>query len=279
MRRRLPLIKYLTTLLLFLFLEGLSLFLITQNSLYQRIRLQALSIGAVEKVAKLNADIRHYTSLAKSNALLVEENLLLRNLLQKSGVATAQNYPTYRPPHSNLSPLQFSFQSARVLSNSTNRLNNFFILDKGERDGVESGMGVLSTKGVVGVVEHVTEHFSMVTSLLNINQSISAKVLPSGAFGTLKWEGGNRRYVTLKEIPHHIKIEIGDTVATSGYSLIFPANIPIGVVDKFSLEGGAHYNIEVELLQEFNTLNFVNIITNHNKRELDSLNSKIERDG
>ncbi len=42
---------------------------------------------------------------------------------------------------------------ARVISNSINKNRNFIVLDRGERDGVEKGMGVLSPEGaMVGYV-------------------------------------------------------------------------------------------------------------------------------
>lgn len=271
MWNRSPILKNLTTLLLFIFLEALSIYLVKENSLYQRIRLNSLSISAIENLTQLSSNIKNYFSLKEVNKVLAEENTELRNRLEKflhnSRDSSEHNILEYN----NTLKSHFSYKRARVLSNSTNRLNNHLILDKGSDSGVEVGMGVISSYGVVGVIEDVTSNFSVVTSLLNVNQSFSAKLLSSGAFGTLKWDGRDRTRAILKEIPHHIEVKIGDTVSTSGYSLIFPQNIPIGVVEKFHLESGAHFNIEVRLLQDFYTIRFVDIIMNHNREEIESL--------
>ena len=62
-------------------------------------------------------------------------------------------------------------------------------MNKGRKDGVEPDMGVVSERGVVGIVSTVSDHFSVVIPLLNPKFKLSCKVLGSSYFGTLAGTG------------------------------------------------------------------------------------------
>src|SRR5690606_36207564 len=113
---------------------------------------------------------------------------------------------------------RFDFVSAKVENNSTERQTNFITINRGSRDGIKAGMAVISAHGIVGKVKITSEHFSVVTSLLNIDIMVSAIMKRTGYFGTIEWEGGNDPdHVKLRYIPLHVKPLVGDTIITSGY--------------------------------------------------------------
>lgn len=221
------------------------------------------------EVSSLVSDIRYFTQLKEVNNILLEENLDLKNRVEKLSAQLKLNDTIIN--NSGSSNPKFSYIPAKIISNSTNKLQNFIILNKGKIHGVEKDMGVISSRGVVGVVSSVSNNFSYVISFLNINQSVSAKIAPSQSFGPMTWEGRRTNYATLTEIPYHIKFMVGDTVYTSGYSTMFPADIPLGTARKSSLVNGAYHKIHVKLFQDFNTLRYVNIVINNNKKELDQI--------
>jgi rod shape-determining protein MreC len=165
----------------------------------------------------------------------------------------------------------FSYIPARVIGNSTNKSHNYIIINKGRKAGVKEDMGVISANGVVGVVNAVSDNYAHIISLLNIKQSVSARISPSRAFGPLIWNGVSTTHAVLTEIPQHIKFRMGDSVVTSGFSAIFPPDIPLGKIVGSKIVLGTHHEIRVKLFQDFKTLKFVNVVVNNNHSEMDSL--------
>ena len=153
------------------------------------------------------------------------------------------------------------------------------MLDKGSLDGVVCDMAVLSPNGIVGVVTDVSPHFATVTSLLNPNTRISAKVLPVNQLGTIAWHFGDPTCVYLEDVPEHISINVGDSVYTSGYSDIFPNNVLIGVVcEKSKMTTSSFLSLKVKLTTDFNHINTVYLVRNLYKEELEGLKSKMQDD-
>lgn len=102
-------------------------------------------------------------------------------------------------------------------------------LDRGADFGVEKGMGVLSSHGVVGRVLHVTAHYSDVLTLIDPTSSIDAIIQRSRARGILS---GQSKQLTckLKYIERNDDVQVNDTVLSSGYDDIFPKGLLMGYV-------------------------------------------------
>ena len=66
-------------------------------------------------------------------------------------------------------------------------------------------------------------------------------------------------------------IEKGDTVYTSGYSSIFPADIPLGIAGDSKVINGATNEIKISLFQDFTALRFVTVVYNTEMEELEAL--------
>jgi rod shape-determining protein MreC len=66
----------------------------------------------------------------------------------------------------------------------------------------------------------------------------------------------------------------GDTVYTSGYSSIFPPDIPLGTAGEAKIVNGATYEIEVTLLEDFSALRYVTVVDNTGQNEIDSLEKR-----
>ena len=133
-------------------------------------------------------------------------------------------------------------------------------------------MAAISIAGAVGKVKSVSEHFSVLISLLNIDEQVSCVLTRTSNFGTAQWDGVDPRFVNLLYIPRHVQPLEGDTVVTSGYNAVFPAKIMVGIVKEVKLkEEALFYEIRVELAQDFRRLTFVKIVKSELKSELDSL--------
>ncbi|MBT6816099.1 MAG: rod shape-determining protein MreC, partial [Flavobacteriales bacterium] len=161
---------------------------------------------------------------------------------------------------------------ARIIKNSIFKQNNFILLNKGEKDGVKSGMGVIVDNGVIGIVSITSENFSKVTSILNQNSTISVVHIKSKQNGSLKWNTYNYMTAMINDIPNHANIQIGDTIQTNGFSSIFPEGINIAKVISYNKgnENGL-CNVNIKFLNDMNTAKNVYIINSLIKEELEEL--------
>jgi rod shape-determining protein MreC len=162
-----------------------------------------------------------------------------------------------------------------VVNNTTRYYKNFITVNKGSKDGVKPGMAAISSIGVVGKVKSTSEHFSVLISLLNIDEQVSSVIKRTGHFGTIQWDGTDPRLIQLKYIPRHVQPLAGDTIATSGFNAVFPEGVLIGVIKEVRLkEEAPFYDITVALAQDFSSVAFVEIIKSNLKAERDSLELK-----
>jgi len=167
---------------------------------------------------------------------------------------------------------QYRFIMAHVINNSIARSNNFITIDRGESDGVRPEMGVVDQNGVVGIVNVTGPHTARLISVLNSDLRLSCKVKGSDAFGSLVWDGKSPRRALLGEMPRHVEFALGDTVITSGYSVVFPEGIPVGrVVGHKRDDDDNFYSLSVELFTDFATLSTVRVIENFSKDEIESV--------
>lgn len=172
----------------------------------------------------------------------------------------------------------YDILKAKVINNSLTHADNYITLDKGEKDGVKSEMGVVDGNGVVGIVYLTSTNYSIVIPILNSKSSISCKIKRSDYFGFLKWEGGSSGYALVKDMPRHSLFSLGDTIVTSGHSAVFPAGIPIGTVEDITdSHDGLSYLLKVKLFTDFGKLNDVRVITQKGQEEQRNLEQRVKR--
>ena len=129
----------------------------------------------------------------------------------------------------------------------------------------------MKSKRVVGIVDAVGKHYSYALSFMNTDFSLSARLGREGAVGPLVWDGKTSGGAILKEIPLQYKFAPGDTVYTSGFSSIFPADIPIGLTGESRIVNGATYDINVRLLQDVGAVRYVTLVNNVGRQEIETL--------
>jgi len=147
-----------------------------------------------------------------------------------------------------------------VVFNGFSRLQNYIVINKGSDHGVAPNMGVIGDRGVIGIVQNVNKHYASVLSILNPRFQINVRVGSDQTTGSLYWDGKSIRTVNISNMPQHSKVFAGDTVVTSGFSRIFPARIPLGIVTATTIKKGTYMDATVALFQNFNTLQYVNVI-------------------
>lgn len=174
----------------------------------------------------------------------------------------------------------FDFIVAHVINNSISRPYNYLTINKGSRDGVKPELGVIDRNGVVGIVSNVGPNSARVISLLNPDFRLSCKIKRSDSFGSLVWDGKNPRQALLEELPRHTVFHPGDTVVTSGFSAVFPAGLPVGVVLEDDVDHNQNFfTLKVLLFADFTTLGNVQVVVNNYRDELEALDVGVEHTG
>lgn len=272
----------------YLILLSFSFALILNSNYFQKSKVLLFSNNISNYTTKNLNYFNEYFKLKELNYKLSEENLVLKNQLEKINEI------------SNLDSLtneNFLYKNARVISNNLSSFKNRIIVNKGIRDGIKNEMGVVSSDGIVGIIDNTTKRYSSIMSILNIEMKINAKVKRTEHFGTLEWDGFDTRHLTLNDISETAKIKVGDSIITGGMSLIFPEGINIGTVSKIINQNETHsntkdsafninikddsiidlnnrenyLNIEVKLHNDMSNLNNVYIIESFNKKEFQKL--------
>lgn len=273
MQRILLFLYSLRAFLLFLFLEAISIWMIATFNSQQG----SVFFNSSNKVSGTFLSYKHgiveYFSLASANKILVEKNAAL--------LAEIERYKT--PADSMTIALDsslmnnFQFKGAKVINNSIRLSQNHLTLNKGSQQGLKEGMGVFNADGIVGRVKGVSQGFATVISLLHTDLLISSKIKSTEVFGSTKWDGLDSKKAKLLYVPRHVVISSGDQVVTSGYNAIFPEGIPIGTVVEVKPGDDNNYlDITIELATDFSRLNYVYLVENNLKQELDSLYKKTE---
>lgn len=253
--------------LLFAFLLTVSLTLTVQSHSYHKSKVVTSSNIVTGNILSVKNNITGYFGLKKKNQILVEENNQLRNLLQ-----FYSQYETDTVTDSALLSLDFKFIPAEVINNNYSKTNNYLTLKSGGKHGIRTEMGVITSNGVVGIVDQVSTNFSTVLSILNSRSSISVKLKNSGHFGSLVWDGKSPDRLQLIDISRFASFSIGDTITTDGRSSIFPKGIPVGSVAGFTTDqSGNYYIIDVALFNDMTATEHVYIIENTQKEEIRNL--------
>lgn len=256
------------TFLLFLLLFSIALSLTINAHSYHKSKflnssntISGLVYGGFNSISK-------YFGLAKKNTILTEENTALKeqlyNLQAQIQSASTENFNT-----------QYLVTAAQVYKNSYNKSNNYLTLNKGKKDSVAVDFGVVTSKGILGIVDKVSSRYCNVQSILSKKSSINAKLKNSNHIGSLTWNGKSVQHTQLEYISTFAPIKVGDTVVTGGQSAIFPKGIGIGTIASFNTQNNDDsYSIEVKLFNDMTNLASAYIINNTHKAELQALQNQ-----
>ena len=257
----------------FILLEVVCFALLLQNNPYQRASFLNSSGAIVSRTYALFDDITSYLNLREVNDYLAEENSSLKSASIPYFKKTFEGNVVYRDSSYEQ---EFTFYKARILKNTTNLRNNYMTLDKGYLHGVESGMGVVSKNGVMGIVLDVSKRFSTVMSILNKEFRLSTRVQKNGYFGSVIWPGNDYRYGKMLDIPDHVSLVEGDLIETSGFSGIFPAGIPVGRVVAVERKAGSGFlQVDVEFTEDYRQTRYVHVVKYLHKMERKQVESNL----
>jgi len=258
--------------LLFLLLELTAIFFTIQSHSYHQSKFVNSANAITGGIYNRINSFKELVLLKEDNKRLSEENAHLKNLLElrkkqlvirDSSLIDTVNYFQ-----------KYNYTSAKVINNNFRKNNNYLTINKGKAEGIQTDLGVINTKGIIGITKSVANHYATVLSILNVNSRINVKLLKSDHFGSLSWDNKDYNTVQLLDLPIQANIKVGDTVITGGRSTIFPEGIPVGTIKSFDTKNNTYDYINITLFNDMSSIGFVDIVTNFQKSEIKNLEEK-----
>lgn len=160
-----------------------------------------------------------------------------------------------------LEKAQLEGTQGKIIGNTTDNFSKLFIVNRGKGDGIRKGQGVIAGEGfLVGVVDSVEEHTSLIRPLNDSHIAIAAKAQNSTSSpGIIK--GRHGLSVRMELIPQTEEIQVGERVVTSELMDNIPPNILIGTIDSIQFqEGELFQNATISPLFDEETLRVVTIL-------------------
>lgn len=255
------------TFLLFLLLFAISILFTVQSHSYHKSKFINSANFLTGGVYNYINNISEYLALKSQNEILATENNRLKLALINSKIDPSSTY---------IDSIRFNalykFTTAQVIKNSYNLTNNVLLVNRGQKDNIQQDFGVITDKGILGIIDHTSKNYATVLSVLHADSNISAQLKNSNHFGTLKWDGKSPQYTQLIDIAKNALFKAGDTVITSGRSSIFPKGVDIGKIKDFKLDPSENsYIINIELFNDMTNIEHVYIIENVHLPEIKEL--------
>ncbi len=136
--------------------------------------------------------------------------------------------------------------TANVISRSPDSWQDYLVIDKGSKDGIEANMSVMAKKGLIGRVIEVNRSSSKVELLSSENQTsnhypVRISTDSGELFGLLKGYDEDKNALVVEQVTGSATFAKGDVVKTSGLGGNSPADLAVGTVleaqsDDFGLD-------------------------------------------
>ena len=218
-------------------------------------------------VFSFQTSITDYFRLEEKNKLLETENKLLKEKI----INTSENLY-----NDSLNSYSFSLIEAEVINNSLRKTKNYITINRGSKDGIKEGMGVISSLGIVGKIKYVSDNFSTIISLLNTSFFVSSLIEESRTLSSVNWDGSDPTRLKLLYVPKHLDIVEGAKIISSSFDAIYPKGLLIGKITSINSDVNSNfYDIEISSSQNFYNLSKVYVINNsmyEEKKNLEKAN-------
>jgi rod shape-determining protein MreC len=127
---------------------------------------------------------------------------------------------------------------ASVVASSASNFQWSVTIDAGAAQGIATDMAVLDADGLVGRVTRVTADYATVLLITDPASGVAATLARGKAPGIVK--GSGEQLLSFQPVRAGTRVERGDPVVTQGYQgSVFPAGLPIGVVERVDPAGAA----------------------------------------
>ncbi len=277
MRKLFKFLRKFRDFLIFFALQVIVLGFFFNSRNYHRAQLFNSSSELIAWFVEKKHNITKHFDLEETNANLMQELAAMRTKMP-------QNYYQLQDRifyiNDTLYKQQYEYVPAEVINSTSTKRDNYFTINKGRLTGIKEGMGVMSGEGIVGFVFDVSEHFSIVKTVLSDNINIPVKLKKNNEHWLLKWDGNDNEIAQVNGVNRDIDIAVGDTVVTRAGRGMFPSGIAVGVVDELiSQDGKQTWDVNIRLATDFTSVTYVYVIKNLLQEEQTELELRLVNEG
>ncbi len=273
MRKLIQFLKKFRDFIIFLLLQFFFLTLFFNSKNYHKAQLTNTSSEFVGWFLEKKYNISKHFNLSDANIALMEENAELRARMPES-FYRLQGRIFY--VNDTLVEQQYDYIPAEVINSTSTKRDNYFTLNRGKKQGIREGMGVISGDGAVGFVIDVSNHYATVKTLLSENVNVVVKHKKNNEHWLIKWDGDNDEKAQINGVTGDIDISVGDTIVTRGGGTMFPEGIMVGTVDELiPVNGKTTLNVSIKLSVNFSSVYHVYVIRNIFREEQQELENRL----
>ena len=160
---------------------------------------------------------------------------------------------------------QYPKVAASVIGKDTGNWFHNFIIDKGKNDGIDVGMNVIASGGLVGNVVAAGDNWARVRSIIDDSSNVSAMTQTTGDYcvisGSLELlEDGEITMSKLYDTDDNVKE--GEMIVTSNISESYLPGLPIGYLSEMEVDANnLTKSGKVSLMVDFEHIREVFVIT------------------
>lgn len=163
----------------------------------------------------------------------------------------------------------YKYLIAQVISVSNEANNRTMTINLGSKNGIKPNMAVTTIDGLIGLVSSVTPFTAAVTPITELDEasptfnSIAVTIMgrEDDSFGILSSYNKETSRIVMTKIAETDKMQITDTVITSGLGNVYPRGLVVGTVESLQLgDFGLTYTASVKLAASFDHLTEVFVV-------------------
>lgn len=229
-------------------LGGISVFISTRSAQYKSFlrNVVATPLAPIESVISGTGGWfeRQFRFFAEMNNYKLENDQLKKKVYQLEN--NLRKFETYEQENSDLRKKlefkqnysQFEMVGAEIIAKDASNWTDYFLIDKGTKDGMKTNMVVLTEKGLVGVIVETAYNHAKVRTILCEENNVAAEAKKSRDFGIIKGDRviAENSFTKMNYIDPQAKLIVGDDVMTSGLGGIYPRGIFIGKIQQVKKE-------------------------------------------
>lgn len=267
MRNLFLFIRRYITFLIFIALQAISLWMLFSYNRFHKGKGMGIASQVTGRINGVYNDAEDFINMREENKRLLRMNDSLINL-QKINfqlIDTSMRVQQDSIPYDTLGHYrQYIWRDATVVYSTAGSEKNYIQINRGSSSGIKDNMGVFSSNGgLVGLVVNTGKDYSMIMSLLHVQNKVNALVKKTRNTGTLLWDGKDPRYLTLQGIPKTDSLVKGDTILTGNYSLSYPRGCMIGTVAQIVPDASTNfYVLKIKTTANLSDLQQVSIVEN-----------------
>jgi rod shape-determining protein MreC len=174
--------------------------------------------------------------------LILENHQLKQQLLAQAGsmqtlAALSQENERLRNLLNATEGRAYDFQFAEMVRVDLDPFSHKIWIDRGVDDGVVAGQAVIDGLGIVGQVEDVHRHFSVVRLISDPDHVLPVQINRTG-LRTVAYGHGETSDLLMPNVPLQADVTQGDMIVTSGLGDRFPPGFPVGEVERVDRDSG-----------------------------------------